>query len=221
MLKYAFYSTLFFLSLASSSFALQIQAPAPFIQYDQVHNAIILSSETYVGEFKDFVELWDRLVLKPDKVFMDGPGGSFSEAVDIGLFIHDNGLDTYAGKSCMSSCAYMFLAGKHKYEIWASEIGLHPPYDPSNDIADSFSFGALGWYFGEIGVPLRIMGDISENYKEHGIDLYSAEKYFLPPDQISNENQYDYIPVSLYDPKMFEKFEMPFLDVYNQQDHDK
>lgn len=166
-----FLSLLTFLFLTFSALADGV------LMYDVKSSTIIMIGEIYDGEFQEFVQLYSSIRPAPQKVFVDGPGGNFLAGVNIGVFIHDNGLDTYTGHGCFSSCANIWLGGKNRYRPWLSEIGIHLPFDPYVGSTDFATVALNVYYYAKIGLDYSIVDDIVNERLEHGLDVLNISKY--------------------------------------------
>ena len=72
-------------------------------------------------------------------------GGDLEEAMQIGRLVNVAGISTFANSSlpstkdgkCLSACFFIFVAGKERFLMTESTLGIHRPY------FDRKNFGSL------------------------------------------------------------------------------
>ena len=120
-------------------------------------NVIIVSGEIVTGDFNKFNDIISKI--DNDKqiiVSLDGPGGVLWEAIQIGLLIHKNGYKTIALRTCVSACAYAWLAGESLTVDTGNgaKVGFHAPYIRDkfgNAVNNPTGAAWLGAYLRDIG----------------------------------------------------------------------
>lgn len=104
----------------------------------------------------------------PDRVAFDSPGGSVSDALDIGRTLRDLGTATVVeeGAVCLSACPYAFVGGPTRTVADGGRIGVHqhsfgestvlPAFLATEDIQRGQA--EVLAHLDAMGVDLRIMG---------------------------------------------------------------
>lgn len=86
-----------------------------------------------------------------DWLVINSGGGEIGIAMDIGIWVHDNGLDVKVVNACLSSCAnYIFPAGKHKVISANAIVGWH-----GSAIQESFDLSAMDEYLKSVEDPWK------------------------------------------------------------------
>ncbi|MDQ2077797.1 hypothetical protein [Marinimicrobium sp. ABcell2] len=71
-------------------------------------------------------ELFDRQEIKPATLTITSPGGAIHLGLELGEWVHRNGLDVKVYELCFSSCAnYVFPAGRRKLLGENAIVGFH------------------------------------------------------------------------------------------------
>ena len=104
----------------------------------------------------------------PALITLDSPGGSVSDALEIGRAIRDAGADTrlVADAVCLSACPYMFAGGVRRTAAEGARIGVHQHSFGESTILPAFlavedmqrGQAAVLEHLEAMGVDLRIMG---------------------------------------------------------------
>jgi hypothetical protein len=93
---------------------------------------MLISGEIVKGDYTKFKNIITNVSNdKPFLILLDGPGGSLSEAIQIGLAVNKLRYDTVAYKDiCASACAYIWLAGERAIidTDQNAKVGFHSPY---------------------------------------------------------------------------------------------
>jgi hypothetical protein len=58
-------------------------------------------------------------------VVFESPGGDIEEAMRIGRYIKQNGLETGVATECSSACTYSFIAGRERILLAGAQLGFH------------------------------------------------------------------------------------------------
>jgi hypothetical protein len=129
-------------------------ASAALITID--HNELTISGEIEPGDDLKFEQLSAQM--KDDvSVVLDGPGGAFIPAITIAEIIKARHWRTKvnANSSCVSSCAFIWLAGSPRIATRTSRIGFHRVYhfkENMKSVEDSGPGNAyLGKYLDSLG----------------------------------------------------------------------
>jgi hypothetical protein len=118
-------------------------------------NNLTITDDFVFGDSK----LLSRLIKKngaPDLIRLSSDGGDFSEAIGIGIQVHELKIPTETIGPCFSSCAYIWLAGS-EFTIGAGSIvGIHAPANVYLDESKTEinNYIDAGWYLGYIRTPL-------------------------------------------------------------------
>lgn len=151
------------LSLTIASLMLSTLAGAADIMSEMASpsdkvNAIVISGEIVKGDYEKFIKASSNIANgKPVIVMLDGPGGSLSDAIDIGLLINKRRYHTLAYKGvCASACAYIWLAGERAIidKDQNAKVGFHSPYYVDkfgNKKSNNLASALLGGYLKDIG----------------------------------------------------------------------
>lgn len=103
----------------------------------------------------------------PRLVTLNSPGGSVSEALDIGRQLRDAGVSTHVDVSavCLSACPYIFAGGTERAAPSGARIGVHQHYFGESTVLPAFlavedvqrGQGLVMAYLDEMGVDPLIM----------------------------------------------------------------
>lgn len=104
----------------------------------------------------------------PDRVTLDSPGGSVSDALDIGRTLRDLDITTVVedGAVCLSACPYAFVGGTGRTVAEDGRIGVHQHSFGESTVLPAFlatediqrGQGEVLEHLDAMGVDLRIMG---------------------------------------------------------------
>jgi hypothetical protein len=127
-------------------------------------NVIHISGEIVNGDYDRFINATRSINNnKPVLVFLEGPGGALTEAMDIGLEINRKKYNTVAWNGvCASACAYIWLAG-HRSIIDLernAKVGFHAPYHKDkfgNKKNSNVGSALLGGYLRELGAGYGVI----------------------------------------------------------------
>ncbi|MDD5395290.1 MAG: hypothetical protein PHE17_19885, partial [Thiothrix sp.] len=132
---------------------------------------ITIAGRIEPGDYQKFTQIAQSLK-GPVRVSLASLGGSFDDGINIGEVIHASRWDTEVidGWDCVSSCANIWLAGRHRTITGQSQVAFHAPYaleDPQHaDGAASAMFGVylahLGYSYGDV---TKLMGHSPKEYR--------------------------------------------------------
>ncbi len=125
-------------------------------------------------------------------VAFDSPGGSVTDAQDIGALINERGFDTSvaAGALCASSCPLAFAGGRERHATAASAIGVHQVYAAVNPAELPTGIRAAGDAMSDAHKTTAM---ITRHLTKMGVDpalwLHALETppdrlYYLTPDEL-------------------------------------
>jgi hypothetical protein len=110
-------------------------------------------------------------------------GGTVSDGMLIATAVHKSQLVTFVPRdgSCYSMCSVIFLSGYKQVLTINQHLGFHPSYIEWSDgtiEVDPQTSAQISWWFGKMGVPLKIvwemMGTDPENMVTYtGLELNS------------------------------------------------
>lgn len=103
----------------------------------------------------------------PQVIRLDSPGGSVTDALELGRTIREAGLSTdmESGAICLSACPYVLAAGTERSADEDARIGVHQHYFGENTLLPAFTAvsdiqrgqGLVMRYLDEMGIDLRLM----------------------------------------------------------------
>lgn len=104
----------------------------------------------------------------PQTLFLDSPGGSVHDALELGRAIRSAGLavNMEAGAICLSACPYLLASGVTRAADPEAWVGVHQHYFGENTLLPAFTAvsdiqrgqGLVMRYLEEMGVDPRMMG---------------------------------------------------------------
>jgi hypothetical protein len=127
-----------------------------------------------LGTAADFDEFLDQLKPRAKKVWFLSPGGSVSDAIDMGRSIRKRALDTAVADKgyCASSCPLAFAGGVKRSAGRQALIGVHQIY--------AMSEGSETWHDG-LSAAQRISAQCEEHLVSMGVDPRSWIKAMQTP----------------------------------------
>jgi len=121
------------------------------------------------------------------EVVLNSPGGSVSDALELGRALRDTGLKTRVAADgiCLSACPYLFAAGTERHAEAGARIGVHQHYFGENTLLPAFTAvsdiqrgqGAVMRYLDEMGVDPMLMA--------LGLATPPDEIYLLLPEELT------------------------------------
>ena len=97
---------------------------------------------------------------EPRIIELEGPGGDMLSAVRIGVIIHERYLRTHAVGTCLSACAYIWIAGLKMLADEGVQISNHLPVSIRGEDAglpDRKTVAIFGWYLGKLNISVEMM----------------------------------------------------------------
>lgn len=128
--------------------------------------ALTLTGAIEAGDAERFA---DALALNdaPQVVFLNSPGGSVYDALEIGRALRDLDVTTRltASDICLSACPYIFAAGTARIAEDDAWLGVHQHFFDENTVLPAFlavediqrGQAEVVGYLDDMGVDLRIM----------------------------------------------------------------
>ncbi|RVV99516.1 hypothetical protein EKE94_02205 [Mesobaculum littorinae] len=140
------------------------------------------------GDAARFADVLDDMIDPAREVWLNSPGGSVSDALEIGRQIRAAGLSTHMGADdvCLSACPYMLAGGTTREADADAYIGVHQHYFGQNAVQPAFMAvediqrgqGMVMDYLDEMGIDLRLM--------RHALVTPPDEIYILVPEELAD-----------------------------------
>ena len=129
----------------------------------------------------------------PEQVYLNSPGGSVQDALELGRYLRDEGLNTALrdGDICYSACPYLLAAGVARVVPESGSVGVHQHYFGESTILPAFvaveniqrGQGEVMRYLDDMGIDPLVM--------QHALVTPPDEIYVLLPDEL---RRYGFIP---------------------------
>jgi hypothetical protein len=186
-------AVLMVLWLASPARGAEVTSDGP---YKWGGGSIVINGDLVDGDFEKFRKVATSFTdYEKVLVLLNSTGGA-AVALDIGDLIRKSGMSTSVAEKdeCLSVCAFIWLAGKHRFSGRTSRIGFHGVYNMRTDEVDhdAAMFDAIiGAYLGHLGFsygdilwmleppPLNLHWLNAELAKEHNIYFQWFDEAFL------------------------------------------
>ncbi|TGD43644.1 hypothetical protein EEB11_09715 [Pseudotabrizicola sediminis] len=139
---------------------------------------VLLEGAIEPGDSARFADYLDQRTAPPDRIALHSPGGSVTDALEIGRMIRDAGLPTQmqAGAACFSACPYILAAGTERQVSRRALVGVHQHYFGESTLLPAFV---------AVESIQHGQGEVLEYLATMGIDLrLSAKAMQTPPDNI-------------------------------------
>jgi hypothetical protein len=130
-------------------------------------NALLLEGAIEPGDAARFADHLAQRDSPPDLVALHSPGGSVSDALDIGRMIRTAGLAVVMqeGAACFSACPYILAAGTERSVSRKAMVGVHQHYFGENTLLPAFMAvesiqhgqGEVLDYLDAMGIDLRLV----------------------------------------------------------------
>ena len=151
--------TMLGLALMLAGIAHATAALAADAYYSERLGAILMEGLLEQGDLARIEALYDAAAVKPDKLYINSPGGDFLSAIATGTWVREKHLDTYAaGILCHSACGYLWLGGERRFANGI--VTLHMPfYRTSNSTIAIPHEGIMeaSWYLATLGYDKSLM----------------------------------------------------------------
>lgn len=101
---------------------------------------VLLEGAIEVGDAARFAQYLEARAAPPAQIALHSPGGSVSDALEIGRMIREGGVDTVmqAGAACFSACPYILAAGVARRVSRAALVGVHQHYFGESTLLPAF-----------------------------------------------------------------------------------
>lgn len=141
-------------------------------------DALSLTGTIAVGDAIRFADHLQTLRIPPKRIWLRSPGGSVSDALDIGRAVREAGISTAMGAVdiCLSACPYVLAAGIERTVHPDAWVGVHQHYFGENTILPAFM---------AVEDVQRGQAEVMSYLNEMGIDpLVMQHAMVTPPDEI-------------------------------------
>ena len=140
--------------------------------------ALSLTGAIAVGDAERFETFMAGVAIPPDRVWLRSPGGSVSDALEIGRRLREMEITTAMGAAdiCLSACPYVLAAGVERRVHPDAWVGVHQHYFGENSILPAFM---------AVNDVQRGQAEVMTYLNEMGIDpLVMQHAMVTPPDEI-------------------------------------
>ncbi|WP_299282961.1 hypothetical protein [uncultured Tateyamaria sp.] len=123
----------------------------------------------------------------PETLILQSPGGSVSDALELGRHIRAEGMTTrmLSGEFCMSACPYLLAAGTSREIDANATVGVHQHYFGENTfLPAAFAVEDIQRGQGEVMTYLDEMG-IDPLVMQHALSTPPDEIYVLLPEELA------------------------------------
>ncbi|GGL67363.1 ATP-dependent Clp protease proteolytic subunit [Wenxinia marina] len=152
--------------------------------------ALVLTGQIAPG---DAARLAEELTLEPPlRVFLNSPGGSVADALAIGDWLREAGVDTAMTQSdiCLSACPYILAAGTERTVEEGAWVGVHQHYFDENTALPAFlAVSDIQRGQGEVMAYLIEMG-VDPGLMQPALMTPPEEIYLLLPEEL---DRYDLV----------------------------
>lgn len=142
------------------------------------------------GDAPRLIGMLDAADPSPDTLILQSPGGSVSDAMELGRHIRAQGIDTQmlAGEFCYSACPYLLASGATRDIDDDASVGVHQHYFGENSFLPAgFAVEDIQRGQGEVMTYLNDMG-IDPLVMQHALSTPPDEIYVLLPEELKKYN---------------------------------
>lgn len=129
------------------------------ITYAPELRVILLDGSIEVGDAERIRTKYKEAAGAVDGLYLHSPGGDFMTAIEIGTWVRDTGLATYAsGSLCYSACGFAWLGGETRYANGI--VALHMPFYRTSMVTIAIpdeGVAAAAWYLAKLGCDRALM----------------------------------------------------------------
>lgn len=155
--------------------------------------AALLEGAIEAGDAERITKQLADLTPAPEEVYLNSPGGSVQDALELGRYLRREGFNTALrdGDICYSACPYLLAAGETRTVPDSASVGVHQHYFGESTILPAFvavediqrGQGEVMRYLDEMGIDPLVM--------QHALVTPPDEIYVLLPDEL---RRYGFIP---------------------------
>ena len=127
---------------------------------------LLLEGAIEPGDSARFADYLEQRATLPDQIALHSPGGSVTDALEIGRMIRTAALPTlmHGGAACFSACPYILAAGTERRVNRSALVGVHQHYFGESTLLPAFvavesiqhGQGEVLDYLAEMGIDLRL-----------------------------------------------------------------
>lgn len=147
-----------------------------------------LEGDIAQGDAPRIQKLIEEAIPRPETLILQSPGGVVSEALALGRFIRQDGINTrmLSGEFCYSACPYILVSGVTRTIEDGAQVGVHQHYfGESTLLPASFAVEDIQAGQGEVMIYLDEMG-IDPLVMVHALTTPPEEIYVLLPEQLQD-----------------------------------
>ncbi len=147
-----------------------------------------LTGAIEVGDAVRFADFLETTSLSPETIRLNSPGGSVTDALDMGRAIREAGFDTEIGEEgiCLSACPYLLAAGVERRAADSAQVGVHQHYFDESTVLPAFlavediqrGQGEVLGYLLEMGIDPALM--------QHALVTPPQEIYILLREELED-----------------------------------
>lgn len=149
--------------------------------------AALLEGAIEAGDAERIVKQLEALEPAPSRVYLNSPGGSVGDALDLGRYLRRGGIATALrdGDICYSACPYLLAAGTERRVPDSASVGVHQHYFGESTLLPAFvavediqrGQSEVMGYLDEMGIDPLVM--------RHALATPPDEIYVLLPEELS------------------------------------
>jgi hypothetical protein len=155
--------------------------------------AALLEGTIEVGDAERIVKQLSELTPPPEELYLNSPGGSVRDALELGRYLRREGFNTALrdGDICYSACPYLLAAGETRTVPDSASVGVHQHYFGKSTLLPAFvaiediqrGQGEVMRYLNDMGIDPLVM--------QHALVTPPDEIYVLLPEEL---RRYGFIP---------------------------
>ncbi len=140
--------------------------------------SVLLEGSIAAGDGTRMAGEIEKLSTKPTRIILNSPGGSVSDALELGRYLRDQGFETALrdGDICYSACPYLLASGTTRDIPDGGSVGVHQHYFGQSTLLPAFV---------AVEDIQRGQGEVMGYLDDMGIDpLVMRHALVTPPDEI-------------------------------------
>jgi len=155
--------------------------------------AALLEGAIEAGDAERIVKQLSELTPPPEELYLNSPGGSVRDALELGRYLRREGFNTALrdGDICYSACPYLLAAGETRTVPDSASVGVHQHYFGKSTLLPAFvaiediqrGQGEVMRYLNDMGIDPLVM--------QHALVTPPDEIYVLLPEEL---RRYGFIP---------------------------
>lgn len=155
--------------------------------------AALLEGTIEAGDAERIVRQLSELTPAPEQLYLNSPGGSVRDALELGRHLRREGFNTALrdGDICYSACPYLLAAGETRTVPDSASVGVHQHYFGKSTLLPAFvavediqrGQGEVMRYLADMGIDPLVM--------QHALVTPPDEIYVLLPEEL---RRYGVIP---------------------------